>query len=173
MILVLDEHPLASVTVTLIGPPAKLSAKFPVSPLLQTKVSVPVPPLASAKTSSPNDNNLDFDPKAGLIIIDGSSPEKMKGQSVKIINRPSDTLAPRSNFYKDRLDACQVITANLVRYIVNPKTGKMIFYYFDSRECRWVESIQQITPKGLDIGKLTGNPRVFAWVQDPIMSKLI
>lgn len=126
-----------------------------------------------SKVSSTNGNNLDFDPKAGLIIIDGSTPEKMKSQSVKIINRPNDTLAPRSDFYNNRPGMEPPITANLVRHFINPKTGKIIFYYFDSRECRWLQSIQQITPKVLDIGQLTGNSRVFAWVQDPIMSKII
>jgi hypothetical protein len=126
-----------------------------------------------SKTSSPNNSNLDFDPKAGLIIIDGSSPEKMRSQSVKIINRPNDTLAPRSEFYTQRVGQEPAITANLVKHYINPKTGKIVFYYFDSRECRWVQSIQQITPKILDIGQLTGNPRVFSWIQDPIMSKII
>jgi len=117
-------------------------------------------------------NNLDFDPKAGLIIIDGSTPEKMRAQSIKIINRPNDTMAPRSDSYNFRVGRESIQTSNLVRYFINPKTGKMVFYYFDSRECRWIESIQQITPKTLNISQQVGNPKVFSWIQDPIMSKI-
>jgi hypothetical protein len=124
-----------------------------------------------SKVSSPN-NNLDFDPKAGLIIIDGSTPEKMSAQSIKIINRPNNTMAPRSDAYNYRTSQESVQSSNLVRYFINPKTGKMVFYYFDSRECRWIQSIQQITPKVLDIGQQVGNPKVFSWIQDPIMSKI-
>jgi hypothetical protein len=125
-----------------------------------------------SKTSSPNDNNLDFDPKAGLIIIDGSTPEKLASQSVKIINRPYNTIPVRSGEYNEHLVQQPIITGNLVRYMTNPKTGKTVFYYFDSRECRWIHSIQQITPKQLNIGNMVGNPKVFAWISDPVMSKI-
>ena len=123
------------------------------------------------KTSSPN-NNLDFDPKAGLIIIDGSTPEKMAAQSVKIINRPNNTMAPRTDSFNEHLRSGSIQSSNLVRYFLNPATGKMVFYYFDSRECRWIESIQQITPKVLNLSQQVGNPKVFAWIQDPIMTKI-
>ncbi len=123
--------------------------------------------------SSPNDNNVNFDPKAGLIIIDGSTPEKMQSQVVKIINRPYNTMATRSNFYNEHLQSEPILTGNLVRHFVNPRTGKMVFYYFDSRECRWIQSIQSIEPKTLDASNLVGNPKVFSWIQDPIMSKII
>lgn len=125
-----------------------------------------------SKSSSPNNNNLDFDPKAGLIIIDGSTPEKLAAQSVKIINRPYNTMSVRSGEYNEHLVQQPIITGNFVRYMTNPKTGKTVFYYFDSRECRWIHSIQQITPKTLNIGNMVGNPRVFAWITDPVMSKI-
>jgi hypothetical protein len=124
-----------------------------------------------SKVSTVN-NNLDFDPKAGLIIIDGSTPEKMTAQTIKIINRPTDTMAPRSDSYNFRVGRESVQSSNLVRYFINPKTGKMVFYYFDSRECRWIQSIQQITTKNLNIGQQVGNPKVFSWIQDPVMSKI-
>ena len=125
-----------------------------------------------AKVSSPNDNNLDFDPKAGLIIIDGSTPEKMAAQSVKIINRPNNTMSPRSDSFNEHIRPESIQASSLVRYFINPKTGKMVFYYFDSRECRWIHSIQQITPKTLNIGQQVGNPKVFAWIKDPVMTKI-
>ena len=124
-----------------------------------------------SKVSTVN-NNLDFDPKAGLVIIDGSTPEKMTAQAIKIINRPTDTMAPRSDSYNFRVGLDSVQSSNLVRYFINPKTGKMVFYYFDSRECRWIQSIQQVTPRPLDLGQQVGNPKVFSWIQDPIMSKI-
>jgi hypothetical protein len=125
-----------------------------------------------AKVSSPNNNNLDFDPKAGLIIIDGSTPEKMAAQSVKIINRPNNTMSTRSDSFNEHLRPESIQASSLVRYLVNPRTGKTVFYYFDSRECRWIHSIQQITPKTLNIGQQVGNPKVFAWIQDPVMTKI-
>ncbi len=131
-----------------------------------------IEPPYQSKSSTVN-NNLDFDPKAGLLIIDGSTPEKMAAQSIKIINRPHDSMSIRSNFYNEHLQSEPISTANLVRYFINPRTGKMVFYYFDSRECRWINSIQQIDPpRKLDIGQLVGNPRVFAWIQDPVMSRI-
>ena len=129
-------------------------------------------PPYQGNVSSPNDDNLNFDPKAGLIIIDGSTPEKMQSQSVKIINRPYNTMSARSDSYNEHLRSEPIMTGNLVRYFLNPRTGKMVFYYFDSRECRWIHSIQQITPKVLNIGQQVGNPKVFCWIQDPIMTKI-
>lgn len=129
-------------------------------------------PSYQGSVSSPNNQNLNFDPKAGLIIIDGSTPEKMALQSVKIINRPYNTMMTRSGEYNEHLQSQPILTGNLVRYMTNPKTGKTVFYYFDSRECRWIHSIQQITPKQLNIGNVVGNPKVFQWITDPVMSKI-
>lgn len=122
--------------------------------------------------SSTTNNNLDFDPRAGLLIIDGSTQEKLNSQSIKIINRPFNTMATRSGSYDEHLQSQPLLTGNFVRHFVNPKTGITVFYYFDSRECRWINSIQSITPKKLELGQQVGNQRVFAWVSDPIMSKI-
>lgn len=138
---------------------------------LEMLLSEPEQPYQS-KSSSPNDNNIDFDPKAGLIIIDGSTQERLNSQSIKIINRPYNTMSTRSECYNEHIQSQSILTGNFVRHFVNPQTGTVVFYYFDSRECRWINSIQHITPKRLDLGQQVGNPRVFAWVSDPIMSKI-
>jgi len=124
-----------------------------------------------SKTSSVN-NNLEFDPNAGLILIDGSTEENMKSQVVKIINRPLGTLNTRSNFYNEHLQSSPPVFGNLVRYFVNQKTGKIVFYYHDSRECRWIESTQSINQKTLDLTNHLRNNYVFPWIEDPVMSKI-
>lgn len=124
-----------------------------------------------SKVSSVN-RNIDFDPMAGLIIIDGSTEEAKKSQVVKIINRPYNTMNTRSNFYNEHLQSNPVVFGNLVRYFVNPVTGKIVFYYYDSRECRWIESIQSISQKKLDLTNHMRNNYVFPWIEDPVMSKI-
>jgi hypothetical protein len=125
------------------------------------------------KVSSPNNNNVEFDPTAGLIIIDGSSDEKLKSQVVKVINRPYGTMNTRSNFYNEHLRDSPTIFGNLVRYFVNNETGKMVFYYHDSRECRWIESHQN-AKDDLRINPSAGlkNNYVFPWIEDPVMSRI-
>lgn len=125
------------------------------------------------KVSSPNDNNINFDPTAGLIIIDGSTEQAKKSQVVKIMNRPYGTINTRSNFYNNHLRESPPIFGNLVRYFVNNKTGKIVFYYHDSRESRWIESHQTIGD-GAQINPSANliNNYVFPWIEDPVMSRI-
>ena len=123
-------------------------------------------------SSTPN-NNLNFDPQAGLIIIDGSTSEAMAAQEVKIINRPHGTMTPKNDTYNESYSQTPLVTGNLVRYYYNPTTGKIVFYYYDSRDTRWIQSIQKIEPKTLNISAFYDGSRVFRWIQDPVMSKII
>lgn len=123
-------------------------------------------------TSTPN-NNLNFDPQAGLIIIDGSTSEAMAAQEVKIINRPHGTMTPKTDVYNESYSLTPLVTGNLVKYFYNPNTGKIVFYYYDSRDTRWIQSIQKIEPKTLNISAFYDGSRVFRWIQDPVMSKII
>lgn len=123
-------------------------------------------------SSTPN-NNLNFDPQAGLIIIDGSTNEAMAAQEVKIINRPHGTMTPKNDVYNESYSLTPLVTGNLVRYYYNPNTGKIVFYYYDSRDTRWIQSIQKIEPKTLNISAFYDGSRVFRWIQDPVMSKII
>ena len=59
-------------------------------------------------------------------------------------------------------------------HVYNGITGDIVFYYYDSRENRWIKSIQKTDKKVFDFSKVSpsGNRRVFNWIQDPVMSKL-
>lgn len=127
------------------------------------------------RISSPNDNNVDFDPRAGMIVIDGSTEEKLQEQVVKIINRPHNSMDLTSDFYNEHLPARSLVSANLARVQYNPITGKMVFYYRDSRENRWIKSTQQTDPHRLNLTPTTGTRRsqfVFKWVEDRYLSKI-
>jgi hypothetical protein len=118
-----------------------------------------------------NTNDSYFDPVSALIIINGSTHEDMAAQVVKVINRPYHSMDLVSNSYNESYQRADLVSANFVRSISDPKTGITVFYYFDSRECRWIKSIQQTQPKTvtLDWGE---NNFVFRWVQEPSASRL-
>lgn len=133
--------------------------------------------LLSAKEniSTPN-NNVNFNPKAKVINIDGRTQEKLAEQSVMIINRPYDTFTYDANFYVDNETKYRsLITGNLVRYIYDNATGETTFYYYDSLDSRWIISKQKTSPKGFNFGNYTlGRKKyVYKWINDPVMTKLI
>lgn len=112
--------------------------------------------------SSPND--LNFNPLAQYIIIDGSSPEAMEQQSVRIINRPHGSIG-----HNKKLNNFQLNSSNFTKYYINPKNNLICFYYFDSRSNRWLVSKQELEPKdGLNFsGIINSSPPsgyVFRWV---------
>jgi hypothetical protein len=125
--------------------------------------------------SSPNDNNINFDPKAKLIIVDGSTDGAAESQSVRIINRPHGTVDVVSDFYNDHLLQQPIVTGNFVRSMMNPKTGKIVFYYRESRENRWIQSIQSTEALSLNLTPIVGGGSrgfVFKWIEDRGMSKI-
>lgn len=124
------------------------------------------------RSSSPNNNNVNFDPKAGLIIIDGFDQDDFNDQIVKIFNRPHGTVELSADKYSDLSHSDAPITANLSRIMYNPKTGKIIFYYYESREARWVQSIQSYEPLSMNLTQIKNNKFVFQWIQDRGMSKI-
>lgn len=131
------------------------------------------PQISNAIVSTPN-NNIAFDPRAFYIIIDGSTPEKLENQIVKIINRPQGTMDLVSPFYNRNSLYHQVTTSNFVRYMINPISGKTVLYYRDSREGRWIKSIQKTEPKGLNLTATSAPPNsfVFRWIEDRAQSKI-
>lgn len=120
-------------------------------------------------------SDIFFDKYANRILIDGSSKEAMDAQHVQVVNRPYDNLQARSSFYIENYNKeSSYLSGNLVKYVYNSYTGDIVFYYYDSRENRWLQSIQKTKAKGFDFGKVSGsrNSKVFSWVKDPVMSKL-
>jgi hypothetical protein len=124
--------------------------------------------------SSPNNNNINFDPKSFYIVIDGFTPEALDNQIVRIINRPHGTMDLVSPFYARGIQNQQVTTSNFVRYMINPNSDKIVLYYRESREGRWIKSIQKTEIKTLNLSKTASPPSsfVFRWIENRAQSKL-
>jgi len=123
-------------------------------------------------------DNIYFNPKAKLIRIDGSTKEAYEAQVVRFINRGYGSIDPvKKSSYENPLKKSNLITGNLVRYAYNPTTGIVVFYYFDSKDSRWVISKQKTDKKTFDLSKAGGRQRlgkyVFRWNKDPVFGKLI
>lgn len=122
-------------------------------------------------SSSVNDN-VYFDPSAKLILIDGTTEEKLNNQSVKLINRTYNSFDPTSKFYNERLGQKEpIITGNYVRSFYNPSTQEYVSYYYESLDSRWIVSRQKL--KNVEMKKSTAGSRgraggrfVYKWVGD-------
>lgn len=118
-------------------------------------------------------NNQDFNPKADYIIIDGS--EGNQDQVVRVINRPMGTMDLVSKIDSSNPSSYQLVSSNFVRHMINPRTGKITFYYRDSRENRWLKSTQTVEVRTLKLGPNDAGPPssyVFRWVEDRVQSRL-
>ena len=126
--------------------------------------------------SSPNNDNVNFDPRAKVILISGKTQDEINSQSVRLINRPYDSFSYKSEFYRNNESKFRsIISGNLVRYVYNAGTGETTFYYYESIENRWIISTQKTDPKQFDFGSVKFGRKskyVFEWIQDPVMSKL-
>lgn len=131
-------------------------------------------PISYPQKSSPNNNNVYFDPKAKYIEIDGTTSEKMEGQVVKIVNRNYGNFDPVSKGYNEaKKQSENVITGNLVRSIYDPSTGLYVSFYYESKDSRWIVSKQRTEKKFLNIKFIPEkNHFVFKWIEDRYMSKI-
>jgi hypothetical protein len=122
----------------------------------------------SMDASSPNNQNVFFNPKSLYIVIDGT--DGYESQVVKIINRPLDgTLDPVKYLQATVLrNQTTYVSGGLVRTFYNNKTGKMVSYYFDHCEMRWIKSIQSYdtnaVPQNIGLRKSLQQPLVFKWI---------
>tara|TARA_R110002020_G_scaffold50716_7_gene143262 strand:+ start:45570 stop:46454 length:885 start_codon:yes stop_codon:yes gene_type:complete len=123
------------------------------------------------RISSPN-NNESFDPSAGLIIIDGSTDELFRSQSVVIINRSSGTFDARGDHWNDHLKERPIVSGNKVTSFYNPRNGKYVSYYYESRENRWIESIQSVNIGVKNLTPTRVERHVFRWIDSRHLSKL-
>jgi hypothetical protein len=119
------------------------------------------------KASSPNHDNVYFNPRSQFIVIDGR--DGYEDQSVFIINRPIGGTLDDTKYLggKSLYEAAPYISGGLVRHFYNYEKGIVVFYYFDSNECRWIKSIQKIQEPPLPSGigqRRGGMPLVFTWV---------
>lgn len=123
-------------------------------------------------------NSFDFNPKASVIDIDGRTQESRDSQVVKIVNRSYNSIDPTSNFYSENWKRNeQVITGNLVRSIYNNNTGVIVFYYWDSKESKWLTSRQNIgvrDPYNISGSEPSGrgNRFVYRWIQERAFTRI-
>lgn len=118
-------------------------------------------------------NNVEFDPKSKVIIINGRSEEEVDSQSVLLINRTYETFDPSSKFYvENESNFRQIISGNLVKSVYNSNTGILTSYYYESKESKWIVSNQKVEPKKLNISNHRVKNFVYKWVKDPVMSKI-
>ena len=128
-------------------------------------------------SDSPNNDNVYFDPKSKVVVIDGTTQDKINDQSVRLINRPHGSFDYASKFYTENDSKyTNIISGNLVNYVYNSQTGEVTFYYYESIENRWIISKQKVDPKSFNFSNMPSNSRggrlVFQWIADPVMSKL-
>jgi len=137
-------------------------------------IKVPIRKIESDEiVSTPNDN-INFNPKASYITIDGTTEDAIANQTVRVINRPHGSMNLISQIYNQNLDEYQLTSSNFVRYMIDPKTGKITFYYRDSRENRWIRSTQVVEGKGLNLAAKASPPSsfVFRWIENRAQSKI-
>nr|BDD46188.1 hypothetical protein 24 [bacterium] len=132
-----------------------------------------IPIIIEEERSSPNDDNVDFNPNAQVIVINGYDQEDLESQVVRIINRPHGTMSVVSPHYNEHLQNEPIVTGNFVRSMYDPATRKIVFYYSESRENRWIKSIQKVEePVNINLGSMAQPGFVFRWIEDRAMSKI-
>lgn len=119
------------------------------------------------QTSSDYSTDM-FNPEALYIVVDGraSQPQPV----VKVINSPFMSLRESSKYYRGvdykSIRGGNPISGSLGRYFVNRNTNTIVFYYYDTYDCRWIKSIQDLPPKN-DVSDppIFRRPTVFKWLQ--------
>lgn len=119
--------------------------------------------------SSPD--NVEFDPMAKMIIVDGFAG--FDDQEVRLINRPHGTMRPTSKFYENTSHYDNHISGDFSRYMYNPKTKKLVIYYRESLDGRWLISTQKVDALKLNLTPPGGENRfVFRWIMDRSQTQL-
>ncbi len=123
-------------------------------------------------SSNPSDSY--FDPTARFIIINGSTQDEMNAQQVKIINRPSGTFSKMGSVNKNGISDIQHSGGGLTKYMYNSSTGTIVFYYYDPVQSRYLQSIQKIEPKTLELSPVRNSAGgiVFRWINNRTMTKI-
>jgi hypothetical protein len=121
----------------------------------------------SQEVSSTSDAN--FNPSAKLVIIDGYTG--FYDQEIRVINRPHGTMSPTSKFYTDHYHYNSQPSGDFVNYFYNPKTKKIVLYYREYLDNRWIISSQKVDAASINLTP-TGNRFVFRWLIDRAQTKI-
>ena len=130
----------------------------------QRELASPVDP----EPSSPNDENVFFNPRSLYIVLDGR--DGYEDQSVYPINRPWGSSLDVVKYLQGRelLGSSPYVSGSHVKTFYDPVKGISVAYYLDMNEQRWIKSIQNYDPEDVPqrIGdrRQTGQPLVFRWV---------
>lgn len=114
-------------------------------------------------------DSINFDPNAKVIIVDGYAG--FDDQKVRVINRPHGTMRPVSKFYDEKVHYDNMVSGDFARYMYNPKTKKLVIYYRESLDGRWIISSQKVDAKSFNLTP-SGNPFVFKWIIDRAQTKI-
>jgi hypothetical protein len=121
-----------------------------------------------AEPSSPNDDNVFFNPRSLYIVIDGR--DGYEDQSVYPINRPWEGTTDMVKYLQGKsfYRPGPYISGGFIKSFYNKDTGTAVSYYFDHNELRWIKSIQNYdpatVPERLGARNLSGGPIVFKWI---------
>jgi hypothetical protein len=121
--------------------------------------------------SSPNNNNVYFNPRSLYIILDGRDAyDGYLDQSVYPINRPHGSTMNVVKYLQGKtlIQKNSYVSGGFVRSFRNATNRTSVSYYFDSNETRWIKSIQNFVPEdypqNLGNRNSTGKPLVFKWI---------
>jgi hypothetical protein len=120
------------------------------------------------EASSPNNQNVYFNPKSLYIVMDGR--DGYEDQSVFSINRPHGSTMDVTKYLQGKTlyEPQPYVSGGLVRTLYNRKEGRAVSYYFDHNETRWIKSIQSFDPDTIpaNIGsrRQVGPPLIFKWI---------
>jgi len=146
---------------------------------LGTIITMGMPPYSQLEKASavdwnpttPNHQNVFFNPKSLYITIDGR--DGYEDQIVSphvIINRPWAGTRNSVKYLqgKEMYEPQPYISGGHVRTHYNYEKGIAVAYYFDHNETRWIKSIQSFdpntVPQGIGSRRLVGGPLVFKWI---------
>lgn len=123
----------------------------------------------NAVNEKPTDvSTVFFNPRSLYIVIDGR--DGYDAEVVYPINRPMMSTVDPVKYLNGRqfFDQRPFISGGLVKSIYNYKTGTVVFYYFDTVECRWIKSIQKFDntklPDNIAERKQRGPCLVIPWI---------
>lgn len=144
---------------------------------LSSNVTVVIPPARDQERSS-NANSPLFNPKA-LVIFQDSTEEPYDADvpqfSSNLFNLDNAAkLKDPSYYYNTAFEGGgSQISGSMLKPQYNPRDGTMTYYYFDSKNLRWIISKESFTPTDPDIynysniifsSRQTGVGVVFQWL---------